>query len=274
MGYARSWCDAMTEDNLVEAGYDAVHAAMPNSPTLLRIWREHAMGEDFPEEFWHISFLTIAEAERIARELSLGPDSSLVDLGCGAGGPALYFARTTGARVTGVDLSGAAVKIAGGRAEALGLSGVARFQKGSFTETGLATASADTAVSFDALQYAPDKAAAFAEAARILRPGGRIAFTAFELEPGRVANLPVIGTDPVADYRPALDEASFDVLAYEETPGWEARLTNAYSAIVEAKDVLMHEMGQLAVAALLSEIILTLEQRPYRRRVFCLAQRR
>jgi ubiquinone/menaquinone biosynthesis C-methylase UbiE len=37
------------------------------------------------------------------------------------------------------------------------------------------------------LQYAPNKAQAFAEVARILRPGGRFAFVAFELDQSRVA---------------------------------------------------------------------------------------
>ena len=54
--------------------------------------------------------------------------------------------------------------------------------------TGLAeaAAAADGAISVDALQYAPDKRARLKEAARILRPGGRLVFTAFEVEPQRV----------------------------------------------------------------------------------------
>ena len=60
------------------------------------------MGEDFPELFWHISFLRLDEARKIASDLSLEPGSGLADLGCGAGGPALYFTHTTGSRTTPV----------------------------------------------------------------------------------------------------------------------------------------------------------------------------
>ena len=47
------------EQELVASGYDAVYAAIPNSPTLRRIWHESAEGVDFPEEFGHISFTTV-----------------------------------------------------------------------------------------------------------------------------------------------------------------------------------------------------------------------
>ena len=43
----------------VAAGYDAVYAAIPQSPTFRRIWREHAIGPGYPEEFEHISFLRL-----------------------------------------------------------------------------------------------------------------------------------------------------------------------------------------------------------------------
>jgi hypothetical protein len=57
------------------------------------------------------------------------------------------------------------------------------------------------------------------EAARILRPGGRLVFTAFEVEPQRVEGLPVLGVDPVADYRPLLEEQGFAIEFYQETRG-------------------------------------------------------
>lgn len=74
-------------------------------------------------------------------------------------------------------------------------------------------------MSEDAVQYAPDKTAAVREAARILRPGGRFVFTAFELEPEHVKGLPVIGEDPVDDYRPLLSAAGFNIETWEEVPG-------------------------------------------------------
>ena len=68
----------MTTDP-VAAGYDAVYAAMPNSPTLQRIWREQACGVDFPEAFYHISFVTRAELLRMAGELRVAPGKTFVD---------------------------------------------------------------------------------------------------------------------------------------------------------------------------------------------------
>lgn len=168
------------ETNVVSAGYDAVFGATPASPTLRRLWREHACGLDFPDQFSHISFVTVAGLTRMAAELRLTPGQTLVNAGCGMGGPALWLARHTGARLIGINLSSAGVSLAGERAAALGFGEGARFAVGAFAETGLDDASVDAIASEDALQYVPDKRAAFVEAARILRPGGRLVFSAFD----------------------------------------------------------------------------------------------
>lgn len=257
--------------SILSAGYDAVYAALPRSPTLRRLWHEHAEGLDFPEEFGHISFTTLPELRRVAAELRISPGNTLVDLGCGMGGPALWVARETGARLVGVDLSAVAVEEAGARALELGLAGQARFVVGSFDDSGLEAGSADGAMSEDALQYTPGKEAAVAEAARILRPGGRLVLTAYELSRERAAGLPVLGVDPVEDYRPALTKAGFSVELYEEVPGWPEPMTTTYSTILEARDTLIREMGEPAVAALFMEMSVTVEQRPYRRRVLVAA---
>ncbi len=129
-------------------------------------------------------------------------------------------------------------------------------------------------MSCDALQYAPDKQAALNEAARILRPGGRLVFACFEFDAARVAGLPVLGTDPVGDYRPLLERAGFDVSSYAETPGWRERLTAAYQGIADAKTSLGDEMGVAAYSSLLGEVALTLQIQPYRSRVLVSATRR
>ena len=261
------------EPNLIAGGYDAVYAAVPNSPTLRRIWHDLAEGAGFPEEFGHISFTTVPELERMASELRLNPGDTLVDLGCGMAGPALWMARETGAHLIGVDASRVATEQAAARAEELGLGEQARFVVGSYADTGIEAGSADGAMSEDALQYAPDKEAAMAEVARILRPGGRFVFTAYELDPERAAGLPILGDNIVEDFRPALEKAGFAITTYEEVPGWPEPMTATYSAVVEAKDALTQEMGEAATNVLLLEMALTLEHKPYQRRVLAAATR-
>jgi len=260
-------------DDLLTDGYNAVYGATPNSPTLRRIWHEIAEGPDFPEEFGHVSFVTLSELQRMATELRLNPGDTLVDLGCGMAGPALWMAKETQAKLVGMDASQVATEQASARAARLGLGGQARFVVGSFADTGLEAASADAVMSEDAIQYGPDKKAAMAEAARILRPGGRFVFTAFELEPEAAAPLPILGVGTTDDYRPALKDAGFNVEVYEEVPGWPAPMTAAYSAVVDAKETLTEEMGEAAVGALALEMSMTLGAKPYKRRVLAVATR-
>jgi len=265
---------ARQAEALIESGYNAVYAGTPGSPTLRRLWHEHAEGLDFPDEFGHISFVTVRQLRRMAVELRLGAGDTLVDLGCGRAGPALWMARETGASLVGVDLSSVAVEQATGRAGELGLGERSRFVQGSFAETTLEASCADGAMSEDAIQYAPDKRAAMVEAARNLREGGRFVFTVFEVDPERAAGLPGFSADPVSDYRPLLKEAGFDVDVYEGTSGWPEPMTAVYSAVVGARAALEKEMGEVATRALVLEMSMTLEQRPYLRRVLVAATKK
>jgi SAM-dependent methyltransferase len=248
--------------DLVASGYDALYAAWGQSPTLRRIWRRHVSGLDFPEEFPHISFLSLAQLRSLSDGLDLAADELLVDLACGAGGPGLWVAKEAGARLIGVDLSPVAIVRAAERAALVGMVARATFAQGTFEATGLAPGSADAAMTVDALQYAPDKERALGEIARILRPGGRLAFIAFELDAERIAGLPV-GHDPVSDYRPLLERAGFKVLRYEQIPGWQEDVAAGFGAIRKERDALEVELGEAAAAAIILEASITLELRPY-----------
>jgi ubiquinone/menaquinone biosynthesis C-methylase UbiE len=163
--------------------------------------------------------------------------------------------------------------VACNRASDAGLACRATFQLGSFEQTNLPDRAAGAVMSIDAFRYAPDKRAALAELVRIMRPGARAGIICFEVDPAKVAGLPVLGVDPVADYRPLMAAAGLHVEAYEETPGWRERVHAAFSAIVANHDTLIAEMGKPAAGAALAEAMLTLQIKPYPSRILAVASR-
>lgn len=262
---------ASQDTALVTEGYDAVYAGGPDSPTLNRLWQQHASGPDYPAEFGHISFLTMAEVEQIVAATRVRTGDRLVDLACGAGGPGLLIARETGATLVGIDLSPVGVSQATARAHRVGLAHRAEFRTGAFEASGLPDGSADAVTTFDAFQYSTAKRAALTEITRILRPGGRFVFTTFEVEPDAVQGYPVLGVDPIADYRDPLEEAGLVIDSYQETPGWNERLTAAFQAVLDEHDALTTELGEQGYASLSLEVSITLGIHPYRRRVLGIA---
>jgi len=111
-------------------------------------------------------------------DATLGGVASLrvVDLACGTGNVALA-AASRGAFVTGVDLGSALLSIARERGLAAGLD--ADWVLADVTDTGLPEAAFDAALSNVGLIFVADRAAAIAEVARLLRPGGCLSFTAW-----------------------------------------------------------------------------------------------
>ncbi|PYK82497.1 MAG: hypothetical protein DMF27_10365 [Verrucomicrobia bacterium] len=66
---------------------------------VLEIIRKETFGVDIGQNSW----LTVDEYDRFVSWLRLMPESHLLEVATGSGGPALYLAKTIGCRVTGVD---------------------------------------------------------------------------------------------------------------------------------------------------------------------------
>jgi cyclopropane fatty-acyl-phospholipid synthase-like methyltransferase len=196
-------------------------------------------GADYPEEARPRSFITLSELQRIARELRVGPGQTIVDLGCGWGGPGLWVARETGANLVGIDLSEVGIERAREHAAELSLADRATFRVGDLTATGLPDAGFDGAMSVDVLWSVPDKSAALREIARILRPGARFAFTNWDRDLSPPGYLP-----PLPDHRPLLDAAGFDVVTYELQPDGERLRGAYYERLVAAEADLVQEIGE------------------------------
>lgn len=97
----------------------------------------------------------------------------LTDLGCG-GGELCTHAAGLGFEVTGVDIAAGMIEEAEGRRRALPEAAQRRlrFRTGDALSTGLPAGSADAVTALGFVEYLVGDDAFFAEAARLLRPGG------------------------------------------------------------------------------------------------------
>ncbi len=189
------------------------YAAMPGSPRKDEIVQAHL---GLPPELLSTSLLTWEGVAEVADALRLTPGGLLLDLACGRGGYGLELAARTGARLIGVDFAGEAVRQA---TELAALRGIeADFRVGDMTATGLPDGSVDAVVVVDAIQFPSDPAAAYAELARVLRPGGRVVLTCWEaLDPTDEA---VVKRLRRVDLAAGLTTAGFVDVEVHEKPGW------------------------------------------------------
>lgn len=107
-----------------------------------------------------------------AQEFGLRPGMRLLDIGCGLGGAARYFADAHGCQVSGIDLSTEYVNVANALAARVGLAGRVSCQAGSALALPFAPGSFDAAYMFHVGMNIEDKSRLFAEVRRVLAPSG------------------------------------------------------------------------------------------------------
>lgn len=114
----------------------------------------------------------------LAERAGIGVGLNGVDLCCCSGAGMRFLVRFRGvASMIGVDASEAMIARGRQRCAEEGLSDKIRFALADACNSGLPVASADFVWGEDAWCYVPDKPKLIAEAARLVRPGGVIAFT-------------------------------------------------------------------------------------------------
>jgi ubiquinone/menaquinone biosynthesis C-methylase UbiE len=119
----------------------------------------------------------LAATDALAAAAAIGPGSHVADFCAGLGGPARYLAHRYGVRVTGIELTPARVAGAAELTRLVGLADRVTMIEGDVTHVPLADAAFDAVISQEALLHVPDVPRALAEAHRLLRPGGHLAFT-------------------------------------------------------------------------------------------------
>jgi tocopherol O-methyltransferase len=132
-----------------------------------------------------------AATDRLVHELvafaGIPTGVRVLDVGCGIGGPALYLAGTLGCTVEGVTLSAAQADRATENARAAGVADRAAFHQRDALDSGYADDSFDAVWAMESLMHIPDRAAFFAEALRVLRPGGTLAVATWAVRDGTLS---------------------------------------------------------------------------------------
>ncbi|GAB0107680.1 class I SAM-dependent methyltransferase [Nocardia sp. JMUB6875] len=130
--------------------------------------------------YWREHPTTLDEASRdlarlVAREAELGPGDVQLDVGFGYGDQDFLWATEFGPKqIIGVNVAVEQIEIATRRAAELGLSDRIRFEYGSAVDLPRPDASCTKVTALESAFHFPSYARFFAEAYRVLEPGGRL----------------------------------------------------------------------------------------------------
>ena len=127
----------------------------------------------------------------MAKAAGIKPGMVVLDAGSGIGGSARYLADTLGCTVEAVDLSQEFVRAAQALDRLVGLSGRISHRSGSVTDLPYDSGTFDVVWSQNVTMNVSDKPAMFAEAYRVLRPGGVYVLTHIGEGSGDAVDYPV-----------------------------------------------------------------------------------
>jgi sarcosine/dimethylglycine N-methyltransferase len=113
----------------------------------------------------------------LAEKAGISAGTHVLDVCSGVGGPARYLAHRLGCRVTGLDITRSRHEAAVRLTALVGLDHLVGFRLGNALDMPFADAGFDVVIGQEAFAHVPDKPRLIAECARVVRPGGVIAFT-------------------------------------------------------------------------------------------------
>jgi SAM-dependent methyltransferase len=143
-----------------------------------RVLHKARLAAYLPGEFvGQESFMRASDILRLAARADIGPDTSVLDLCCGVGGPGILIASRFGCNYHGVDASASAVRIARSRARDLSC----RFDVAQIPPLPIGTY--DVVLLFETMLAFPDKRDLLRHIAAALPPGGRFVCTVEEGAP-------------------------------------------------------------------------------------------
>ena len=133
---------------------------------------DHVHGGGYPNTIEHA---------KLAR---LTPDMTVLDIGCGIGGPARYFAAAFGCRVTGVDLTQEFVDVAAMLTQRCGMQDRVDFRCADAVDLPFADDAFDSVWCLNVTMNIQDRERLYGEVRRVLKGGGQFALSELGQGPG------------------------------------------------------------------------------------------
>jgi len=201
----------------------------------------------FPYDQDHYGGLEAVDA--LAHCAGIGPGMQVADFCAGLAGPARYLAHAYGATVTCIELNPGRAPGAADLTRRVGLDRQVRIVRGDVTRTPLADDTMDAVISQEALLHVPDKRAALAEAYRVLKKGGRLAFTDWIEHHSLDANdseamwrgIAAQAIQSFDSYDRMLSDVGFHILSRSD-------LTAAWAEILERRFAMYRKLRQETIA--------------------------
>jgi len=133
----------------------------------------------------------LAATKEHAAMVPMNPDMRLLDIGCGIGGPARYFAHAFGCRVTGIDMTEDYIAIARMLTARFGIEDLVDFRCANGLDLPFEDGSFDVVWSLNVTMNIADRAGLYGEVRRVLKPGGRLAISELGRGPAGDPDYPV-----------------------------------------------------------------------------------
>ncbi|KVE34630.1 class I SAM-dependent methyltransferase [Burkholderia sp. TSV86] len=151
--------------------------------------RSETYGEDLGQNDWS----TADDFRAFGQWLGLSANSHLLDVCSGSGGPALFVAKQSGCRVTGVDIQPDGLQTARRLAREQGLQDRSQFVDCDVRQPlPFPDGSFDALLCVDSIVHLRDRQALLNEWRRLLKPGGRFVYTDPTLVTGIVSKDEVV----------------------------------------------------------------------------------
>ena len=207
----------------------------------------------------------------LAERLSLRPGMQVLDIGCGVGGPMGNLARHFGASFVGINNN--AYQIERAKLHTRDVQSLCRFVHGDYMQIP-DDDGYDAAIAIESLAHAPDKAEAFGEIVRVLRPGA--CFAGYEwcltekFDPGnaehqRIKNDIMVGNGlpdiaSTSEVSAALQRAGFELLEARDRAS-EAGSGMPWYRALQGRDLSLSSIPRTPLGRALTNLTLRVGER-------------